>query len=58
MAERKLVPPKKLAARFEAAADWFSLESRKDDLSRYLKNLNRVERDIAPPLPPLAITSR
>ena len=46
MAEKKLLDHKKLAARFEAAADWFSTDARADDVPRYLRNLRKVERDI------------
>lgn len=46
MVDRKLIDHARLVARFEAAADWFSIDARAPDVSRYLKNLHTVERDI------------
>lgn len=46
MAENKLLNHKRLVSRFEAAADWFSMDARAADVPRYLKNLHAVERDI------------
>lgn len=46
MADRKLLGPGRLVARFEAAADWFSMDARAADVPRYLKNLHAIERDI------------
>ncbi|MDE2313417.1 MAG: hypothetical protein KGL04_04495, partial [Elusimicrobia bacterium] len=46
MAERNLLNHAKLIAGFSAAADVFSTDARAADVSRYLKNLHKVERDI------------
>lgn len=46
MADRGLIDHRRLVSRFEAAVDWFSIEARLAEVSRYLKNLHRVERDI------------
>ena len=54
MAGKKLLDHKRLIARFEAAADWFSMDARASDVPRYLKNLHKVERDILG-LPPSKI---
>ncbi len=54
MADRKLLDHARLVARFEAAADWFSMDARAADVPRYLKNLHAVERDILG-LPPSAV---
>ncbi|MBI4055250.1 MAG: hypothetical protein HY402_03865 [Elusimicrobia bacterium] len=54
MADRKLLDHDRLIARFEAAADWFSMDARAADVPRYLKNLHAVERDILG-LPPSAV---
>lgn len=35
-----------LVKRFEQALDWFTMEARSDDLPKYVRNLNQVERDI------------
>jgi hypothetical protein len=54
MADKKLLDHGRLVARFEAAADWFSMDARAADVPRYLKNLHAAERDILG-LPPSAI---
>ncbi len=46
MADKKLIDHPRLVSRFQAAADWFSIDARAPDLARYLKNLNKVEREI------------
>ncbi|MFH1724074.1 MAG: DUF6036 family nucleotidyltransferase [Elusimicrobiota bacterium] len=46
MAQRELVGHKRLVARFAAAADWFSMDARAQDVARYLRNLHAAERDI------------
>lgn len=46
MAGRKLLDHKKLVSRFESAVDRFSTDARADDLWKYIKNLNRIERDV------------
>ena len=46
MAEKNMLDHKRLVTRFKAAADWFSIDARAPDVSRYLRNLNKVERDI------------
>lgn len=46
MADRMLFDHGRLVARFEAAADWFSMDARAADVPRYLKHLRAVERDI------------
>lgn len=46
MVTRGLVDHKKLIARFEAAVDRFSTDSRADDIPRYIRNLHKVERDM------------
>lgn len=46
MVARGLVDHKKLIARFVAAVDRFSTDSRADDIPRYIKNLHKVERDM------------
>lgn len=45
MIERGLVPHEGLVARFRSAVDWYLMDSRADDLRRYVANLHRVERD-------------
>ena len=45
MAGKKLLDQKRLVSRFESAVDLFSADARAEDLPRYIKNLNRVERD-------------
>jgi len=45
MAERGLLQPAALAARFQAAADAFSIDARAEDLPKYVRNLHSVERD-------------
>ena len=45
MAGKKLLDHKKLVSRFESAVDRFSTDARADDLPKYIKNLNRIERD-------------
>lgn len=54
LAERDLLDHKRLVARFEAAADRFSIDARAADVPRFLKNLHKVERDILA-LPPSQI---
>ena len=46
MIEKKLLDHKRLVARFAAAADWFSMDARAQDVPRYLRNLHAAERDI------------
>jgi hypothetical protein len=46
MADLGFLDHKRLAARFEAAVDRFTLDARAPDIPRYLKNLHIVERDI------------
>ena len=46
MAATDRIDHKRLIARFEAAADWFSMDARADEVQRYLDNLRSVERDI------------
>ena len=45
MAGKKLLDHKKLVSRFESAVDRFSTDARAEDLPKYIKNLNRIERD-------------
>jgi len=45
MVERDLVDHGRLVARFNAAADWFSIDARVSQLPRYLKNLRTIEHD-------------
>jgi hypothetical protein len=45
MVDRDLVDHGRLIQRFEAAADAYSMDARASDLPKYVKNLNRVERD-------------
>ncbi|PCI31284.1 MAG: hypothetical protein COB53_13495 [Elusimicrobia bacterium] len=46
MAQQERLDHKRLVARFEAAVEWFSMDARSQDMARYLRNLNTVERDI------------
>jgi hypothetical protein len=46
MIERDLVDHERLLERFVSAVDRFSGDARADDLPRYVRNLNRIERDI------------
>ncbi len=46
MADRDLIGRDRLVDRFKAAADWFSLDARYPEVPGYLRNLNKVERDI------------
>jgi len=46
MAEKKLIDHKRLVNRCESAVDMFSTDARAQDIPQYIKNLNRVERDI------------
>ncbi len=46
MAERDRVPHDALVERFLSAVDAYSMDARASDLPRYVRNLNRVERDI------------
>jgi len=46
MVDRDLVPHDKLLGRFGSAVDWFLLDARAPDLPGYIRNLNRVERDL------------
>ncbi len=45
MVDRSLVDHARLIERFRSAVDMFSGEARAEDLPRYVRNLNRVERD-------------
>ena len=45
MADRTLLDHRSLVERFRSAVDVFSGDARAEDLPRYVKNLNRVERD-------------
>ena len=45
MAERGLLQPATLAARFQAAVDVFSMDARAEDLPKYVSNLHSIERD-------------
>ncbi len=45
MAEMNLLDHKKLVSRFKSAVDRFSTDARAEDLPKYIKNLNRIERD-------------
>lgn len=45
MIERDLIPHDKLLTRFRSALNTYLLDSRAEDLPRYIKNLNRIERD-------------
>jgi hypothetical protein len=45
MIDGEHVPHEKLIERFRTAVDWWTGDPRADQLPRYLKNLNRVERD-------------
>jgi hypothetical protein len=51
MADMKLLDHARLVARFNAAAERFSLDARAPDVPDFLKNLHTVERDILA-LPP------
>ena len=46
MVDRNLIGHERLIERFKAAVDGFSMDSRADDLPRYINNLRRVERDM------------
>lgn len=46
MSVRKLLEHKRLINRFESAVDRFSADARAEDLPRFIKNLNSIERDI------------
>lgn len=46
MADKRLLDHERLVARFEAAADWLSMDARALDVPRYLGNLRKIERDI------------
>ena len=46
MVIRDLVPHDALIDRFELAVDWYSMDSRAEEIPKYVKNLHRVERDI------------
>jgi hypothetical protein len=46
MIDRDLVPHDRLVARFRSAVDVFSGDARAEELSRYVRNLHRVERDM------------
>lgn len=45
MVQKGLVPHGTLVERFRAAVDVFSCDARADELPRYVRNLNRLERD-------------
>ena len=46
MVEKGLVPHRQLIERFEDAVDFWSGDARATDLSRFVSNLNTVERDL------------
>ena len=46
MIERGLVPTDKLIQRFEAAVDRWIMDSRAEDLPKYIQNLHTVQRDL------------
>lgn len=46
MIDRDLAPHTRLIERFKAAVDGFSMDSRAEDIPRYIRNLHRVERDM------------
>jgi hypothetical protein len=46
MIERELVPHAQLVERFMSAVDEFSHDARADQLPRYVRNLNEIERDV------------
>jgi hypothetical protein len=46
MVERDLVPHDDLILRFRSAVEIYSMDSRADELPTYVRNLNRVERDL------------
>lgn len=46
MINQGLVSHGDLVARFNQAVEWFKFDARAEDLPRYCKNLNRVERDL------------
>jgi hypothetical protein len=46
MIDAGFVKHERLIERFNAAVDGFSLDSRAEDLPRYIKNLHRIERDM------------
>ena len=45
MTEKGLVLHKLLVARFQLAVDAYSMDARAEDMPKYIKNLNTVERD-------------
>lgn len=45
MVDKGLVDHARLIARFNAAVDAYSMDARAGDLPKYVRNLNRVERD-------------
>ena len=45
MAGMSLLDHKKLVSRFKSAVDLFSIDARAEDIPKYIKNLNRIERD-------------
>ena len=46
MSVRKLLVHKRLIDRFGSALDRFSADARAEDLPRFIKNLNSIERDV------------
>jgi hypothetical protein len=46
MVERDLVPHALLIDRFRAAVEAFSMDARADDLPKFVRHLNQVERDL------------
>ena len=46
MVDRSLVSHGDLISRFRMAVDGYSMDSRADDLPKYVANLHRVERDL------------
>lgn len=45
IAGKRLIDHQKLVSRFESAVDRFFTDARAEDLPKYIKNLNRIERD-------------
>ncbi len=46
MLDRDLITHVRLIERFKAAVDAFAMDARIDDVPRYVRNLNTVERDL------------
>ncbi|MCB4756900.1 MAG: hypothetical protein LHV69_07720 [Elusimicrobia bacterium] len=46
LVSKKLVPHDKLLERFRLVMDYYSMDARAEDFSKFVQNLNRVERDM------------